>query len=163
MEKPVTIDAKTSVFPLVRRKPSNRMRTIFGRDWNIALPFILPVVFIMTAFIFWPFINAILLSFTVRNLATRTENYVGLQNYVRLAQDSDFLSAVSNTITITVFSVAFKFVIGMAVALVLNSRLPFRSILTGIILLPWIVPEVVTALVWRKIYDPIFGGLNPIL
>src|SRR5690348_6146528 len=51
----------------------------------------------------------------------------------------------------------------MGIALLLNSRLPFRNVLTGIMLLPWIVPEVVTALTWRSIYDPIFGGLNPIL
>ena len=51
----------------------------------------------------------------------------------------------------------------MAIALLLNSRLPFRNVLTGIMLLPWIVPEVVTAMAWRSIYDPLFGGLNPIL
>jgi multiple sugar transport system permease protein len=51
----------------------------------------------------------------------------------------------------------------MAIALILNSKLVFRSVLTGLMLLPWIVPEVVTALTWRSIYDPIFGGLNPIL
>ncbi len=51
----------------------------------------------------------------------------------------------------------------MGIALLLHGRLPLRSILTGVMLLPWIVPEVVTALTWRSIYDPIFGGLNPIL
>jgi multiple sugar transport system permease protein len=73
------------------------------------------------------------------------------------------MSAVGNTILFTVASLSVKFVVGMAIALILNSRLMFRSILTGIMLLPWIVPEVVTALTWRSIYDPIFGGLNPIL
>ena len=48
-------------------------------------------------------------------------------------------------------------------ALILNSRLPFRNLLSGIMLLPWIVPEIVTALAWKSIYDPLFGGLNPIL
>ena len=51
----------------------------------------------------------------------------------------------------------------MTIALILNSRLPYRNILSGIMLLPWIVPEIVTALAWRSIYDPLFGGLNPIL
>jgi multiple sugar transport system permease protein len=59
--------------------------------------------------------------------------------------------------------VVVKLFIGMAIALILNSRMPFRSVLTAIILLPWIVPEVVTALTWRSIYDPTFGGLNPML
>jgi multiple sugar transport system permease protein len=139
------------------------MEAIFGRDWKIALPFVLPLVIIMAGLILWPFINAILLSMTVRSFATRTEQYVGLANYTRLLQDSDFLSAVRNTIVFTGASVMVKFIVGMVIALLLNSRLWFRSILSGIMLLPWIVPEVVTALTWRSIYDPIFGGLNPIL
>ena len=54
-------------------------------------------------------------------------------------------------------------IVCMTIALLLNSRLPFRNVLTGLMLLPWIVPEVVTAMAWRSIFDPIFGGLNPIL
>ncbi len=116
----------------------------------------------MAGLIFWPFINAILLSFTTRTL-TRAETFVGLANYARLWKDSDYRGAVNNTILFTVASVSVKMVVGMTIALLLNSRLPFRNVLTGIMLLPWIVPEVVTAMAWRSIYDPIFGGLNPIL
>jgi multiple sugar transport system permease protein len=163
MEKPATLNAGTTVYQPGSRKYTRRLQRILGPDAHIALPFVLPVIIIMMLFIFWPFVNAILLSFTVRSLATRSEQYVGLQNYIRLASDSDFIGAVSNTVVFTVISVAFKFFIGMMVALTLNSKLPFRSILTGIILLPWIVPEVVTALTWRSIYDPIFGSLNPIM
>jgi multiple sugar transport system permease protein len=140
-----------------------RMEAIFGRDWKIALPFVLPIVVIMVGLILYPFINAMILSTTVRSLITRTETNVGLANYARLLEDSDYISAVRNTIQFTVVSVAVKFVVGMGIALLLHSRLPFRNVLTGLMLLPWIVPEVVTALTWRSIYDPIFGGLNPIL
>jgi multiple sugar transport system permease protein len=117
----------------------------------------------MAGLIFWPFINAILLSFTVRNIVTRSDQFVGLDNYVRLFKDAEFRGAVNNTILFTVASVACKFVVGMTIALLLNSKMPFRNVLTGLMLLPWIVPEVVTALAWKSILDPIFGGLNPIL
>src|SRR6185436_5814094 len=100
---------------------------------------------------------------TVRNIVTRSDQYVGLANYVRLFKDAEFIGAVNNTILFTVVSVACKFVVGMTIALLLNSRLPFRNVLSGLMLLPWIVPEVVTAMAWKSIYDPIFGGLNPIL
>ena len=136
---------------------------ILGRDWRVAIPFVAPLVIIMAGLILWPFINAVLLSMTVRSVVTRTDQYVGFANYARLLQDSDFITSVGNTLQFTLVSVAVKFVVGMAIALLLNSKLWFRSILTGIMLLPWIVPEVVTALTWRSIYDPIFGGLNPIL
>jgi multiple sugar transport system permease protein len=117
----------------------------------------------MVGLIFWPFVNAVLLSFTTRNMVTRSEQYVGLANYVRLWADPEFRGAVNNTILFTVVSVVCKLIVGLIIALLLNSRLPFRNVLTGLMLLPWIVPEVVTAMAWRSIYDPIFGGLNPIL
>jgi multiple sugar transport system permease protein len=150
---------------MLRRAPvsrSRRVEAILGRDWKVALPFVLPLVVLMGGLILWPFINAILISFTTRSIA-RTEQWVGFANYVRLFRDADYRNAVNNTVLFTVVSVSVKLVVGMTIALLLNSRLPFRNVLTGIMLLPWIVPEVVTALAWKSIYDPLFGGLNPIL
>jgi multiple sugar transport system permease protein len=152
-----------SIFPTAAASRSRRIDTILGRDWRVAIPFVLPIVIIMAGLIFWPFINAILMSMTTRNVMTRTDSYVGLDNYWRLFQDVDFRAAVANTFRFTFASIAVKFVVGMGIALLLNSRLPFRNVLTGLMLLPWIVPEVVTALTWLSIYHPIFGGLNPIL
>ena len=141
---------------------SKRIEAVLGRDWKVALPFVLPLIILMGGLIFWPFVNAILISFTTRSIA-RKEVWVGLGNYERLLTDSSYREAVANTIRFTVASVASKLVVGMSIALLLNSRIPFRNVLTGLMLLPWIVPEVVTAMAWRSIFDPIFGGLNPIL
>lgn len=163
MAKRATSGAAATLIPRAPAKRSKRIEAILGRDWKVALPFVLPLVVIMVGLIFWPFINAILLSFTTRNLVTRSETYVGFANYVRLWRDAEFRGAVNNTILFTVISVGCKLVVGMVISLLLNSRLPFRNVLTGLMLLPWIVPEVVTAMAWRSIYDPIFGGLNPIL
>jgi multiple sugar transport system permease protein len=153
--------------PLVRRATTTRrprrLEAFLGRDWKVALLFVLPIVILMAGLILWPFINAISLSFTTRSLVTRTEQFVGFDNYARLLRDTDFLVSVRNTFVFTFASVGVKFVVGMAIALLLHSRMPFRNILTGLMMLPWIIPEVVTALTWRSIYDPIFGGLNPIL
>jgi multiple sugar transport system permease protein len=121
------------------------------------------LVLIMGLLIFWPFVSAIFISTTSLNFLTGETTNVGLRNYERLWTSSDFLQAMQNTIQFTFWSLTLKFVIGMTVALILNSRLPFRSLLSGIMLLPWIVPEIVTALAWKSIYDPMFGGLNPIL
>src|SRR6476646_8522243 len=100
--------AATSPPALLNGTPASRSRrieAILGRDWKVALPFVLPLVIIMSALIFWPFINAILLSFTTRNIVTRSDQYVGLANYVRLFNDAEFLGAVNNTIRFTVASV----------------------------------------------------------
>lgn len=142
---------------------SRRLEKIFGRDWKVALLFVLPMVVIMVGLILYPFINAISLSTTSLNFLTGETVYVGMRNYERLFTNTDYLLSMQNTIQFTLISLAVKFAVGMIIALLLNSRLPMRNILTGIMLLPWIVPEIVTALAWKSIYDPIFGGLNPIL
>jgi multiple sugar transport system permease protein len=146
----------------VESKRSNMLRNMFGRDWAVALPFVAPLVVIMLGLILWPFLNAVYMSLTVRNIR-REEVFVGLANYMRLFDDVDYMVAVGNTVRFTVISVVLKLIVGMTIALLLNSRIPYRNILTGLMLLPWIVPEVVTAMAWRSIYDPLFGGLNPIL
>jgi multiple sugar transport system permease protein len=149
-----------------RRTPfldARRLQEWFGRDWKVAIPFVVPMLAIMLGLIFWPFINAIQLSTTSLNFLTGETVNVGLRNYQRLLHSSDYILSIKNTIQFTFWSLAVKFVTGLTIAMILNSRIPFRSILTAIMLLPWIVPEIVTALAWKSIYDPIFGGLNPIL
>lgn len=163
MDQSGRLKTATPLYRPSRAHRTSSLTRLLGRDWKMALPFILPIVILMGGLILIPFINAIQLSMTTRSLITRTETFVGFDNYARLFQDTDFISSVRNTVAFTVVSVSIKFVIGLGIALLLNARLPLRNVLTGLILLPWIVPEVVTALTWRSIYDPIFGGLNPIL
>lgn len=149
--------------PAGRQSRTIALRRLLGRDWLTGYLFVLPMVLIMGGLIFWPFISAIFTSTTAFNFTTGETFSVGFRNYQRLFTNSDYLQSLQNTVVFTFWSLLFKFVIGMAVALILNSRLPYRNILSGLMLLPWIVPEIVTALAWRSIYDPLFGGLNPIL
>jgi multiple sugar transport system permease protein len=142
---------------------AKRVERILGRDWKVALPFVLPMVVIMIGLVLYPFINAIALSTTRLNFLTGATEYVGTRNYEKLLTNSDYILSMQNTIRFTVWSLTIKFIVGMTIALLLNSRIPGRNILTGIMLLPWIVPEIVTALAWKSIFDPIFGSLNPIL
>lgn len=139
------------------------MEKILGKDWKVALPFVLPMVVVMIGLVLYPFINALFLSTTTVNFLTGETVDVGFRNYERLLTNTDYQLSMQNTFQFTFWSLLIKFFTGMIVALLLNSRLPFRSIITGIMLLPWIVPEIVTALAWKSIYDPIFGGLNPVL
>jgi multiple sugar transport system permease protein len=139
------------------------MKALFGRDWASAYPFVLPMVIVMVGFIAWPFVNAIMISTTSLNLSTGETINVGFRNYERLIHSADYRMVMSNTVQFTFWSLLLKFVTGMTIAIVLNSRLPLRGLLSGLMLLPWIVPEIVTALAWKSIFDPIYGGLNPML
>src|SRR5688572_25356231 len=120
--------------------------TWLGRDWKIAYFFVLPMLLLMVGLIFWPFVNAILLSTTALNFQTGDLVNVGLRNYQRLFTNSDYLLAMGNTINFTFWSLSIKFVTGMTIALILHSKMPWKDLLAAIMLLPWIVPEIVTAL-----------------
>jgi multiple sugar transport system permease protein len=160
--------------PTVRRPPRvlitgraagfwRQSKRVLGRDWPVAYLFVAPLVLLLFGLIAYPLVRALLLSFyNVTGITNR--GWVGLRNYERLWSDRQFVDSVIVTIKYATISVFFKFWIGLVAALLLNrKRLRFRSIFTGLILLPWIIPDIVAALTWRGIYDPLYGGLNMVL
>ena len=142
---------------------SLRLQRILGRDWKLAFVFIAPIVVLMVLFIAWPFLRAIYTSMTIRDITTRTNVFVGLDNYIQLYQDVFYQQAVVATVKYTTYSIIFKVFFGMIAALLLHGQKRLRNVLTALVLLPWIIPSVVQALTFKSILDPIFGGLNPIL
>jgi multiple sugar transport system permease protein len=143
-------------------RTSSWVRRAFGPDWKVALPFVLPLIILLTGLIAFPVFKAIQLSFTTRQL-TDAEHFVGIQNYKDLLHDKFFKDAISNSVVFTAYSEVFKVTAGLIAAMLLHNLKRGRAVLTALVLLPWIVPTVVTALAWRSIFDPLFGGLNTIL
>ena len=137
-------------------------RRLLGKDWPVAFVFAAPLVILLFGLIGWPLLQAIYLSL-YSSVGLVNRGFVGLDNYTRLWGDSQFREAVVHTVKFAVVSVFVKFWIGLAAALMLHKITRFRSIFTGLVLLPWIVPEVVAALTWRGLYDPVFGGINQLL
>ena len=147
------------------------VRRILGRDWLLGWVLVGPVVLIVLALLIYPFIDAILLSFQRRLIGQSAVTWVGFQNYIDLLTkpESKFWKAAWVTIVFTGAAIGGKLVIGMAMACVLNQRIPLRNINRGLMFLPWAVPAVVTAYAWRFLFDtsgPINGMLfdpgNPI-
>ena len=139
------------------------MVRILGRDWKIAFVFIAPIVILMLTLVAWPFLKAVYTSMTIYSVRDRQVVFVGLDNYIRLYSDIFYRQAVKATVIFTAGSLLFKLIFGMIAALLLHNQKRWRTLFTGLVLLPWIVPSVVQALTWRSILDPIYGGLNPIL
>jgi ABC-type sugar transport system permease subunit len=133
-----------------------------GPDWRLGFLFVLPIVTLVLALVAYPFCYAIYLSMT-RKFVGVPPVFVGFENYVRLASDGFFLRAVWNSLIFTFGSVVFKLGLGMAMALVLTSNIRFRSVFTGILLVPWVAPTVVSALNFLWIYDGSLGVLNYLL
>jgi multiple sugar transport system permease protein len=127
----------------------------------VGYPFVGPMVLLLVGLIAIPFLDAIRLSFTARHGAENV--FVGFDNYVRLLGDPFFGRSVSNTIVYTAYSEVFKVSAGLIAALLLHNLRKGRALVTGLVLLPWVIPTVVAAVSWRSIFDPLFGSLNYVL
>ncbi|AGZ40805.1 ABC transporter permease [Actinoplanes friuliensis DSM 7358] len=108
-----------------------------------------------------PIVQSIITSTTERH--GQDNVFVGLGNYVALAGDEQFRTGVVNSFVFTAYAEIFKVVLGLAAALLLHHRRRGRALLTGLLLVPWVVPTVVTAFSWRALLDPIFGSVNTLL
>ena len=138
-------------------------RRVLGADWVLGWLFIGPAALIITSLLIYPFVDAILLSFQERFIG-KTGTWVGLNNYVDFFTNPNSLAlrAAWTTLVVTGGAVAGKFVIGMAMASVLNQDIPAKNLLRGLMFLPWAVPAVVSAYVWRFLFDttgPINGAI----
>jgi multiple sugar transport system permease protein len=146
----------------VHRPLHVRLQAYLGRDWHVAYVFVFPTLLILGGLIAYPLVKAVYLSFT-NTVTMKTGPFVGLHNYQVLWADPFFRQAVWNTIVYTVFSVFFKFCLGLSVALLINRSKRFAGVLTGAFLVPWIIPSVVVALTWKSLLDPVYGGVNQFL
>jgi trehalose/maltose transport system permease protein len=90
---------------------------------------------------------------------TPTE-WVGLQNYKDLIHDTVFRNSVWVTIKFTVITVVFEFVLGLVIALVVNSGFKGRGLMRAVMLVPWAIPTVISAQMWKWMYDDIYGVIN---
>jgi multiple sugar transport system permease protein len=134
------------------------------RDALAALLFLLPLFVLVVGLIIYPFYRAIWLSLTDK-LVGYPERFVGLLNYIYLANDDTFHQVIKNSFVFTVGSVALKVVTGLAMALVLNNVIRGRNFFRGLFLLPWITSTVIIALTWRWMFDafPGRGFFNSVL
>src|SRR2546430_578716 len=128
---------------------------ILGRDWPIAWLFFLPTALLLFGLIGYPFLRALYLSF-FNVVGVREGAFVGLQNYANLWSDDFFRRSIITTSEFTLFSEIFKFGLGLCVALLLHNLPRWGSVIGGLVLLPYIIPEIVRALAWRILLDPLF-------
>ena len=134
---------------------------LLGRDWRLATAFLAPTGLLVAALILYPIVSSIVTSTTERHGADTV--FVGLDNYTALADDPVFHTGVLNSFVFTAYAEIFKVTLGLIAALMLHHMRRGRAVLAGIILLPWVVPTVVTAFTWRSLFDPIFGSINVLL
>ncbi len=126
----------------------------------VAAAFLAPALVILCAFVAWPMVSALRLSFTDAS-GFGHEEFVGFDNYARVFSDPDILNAVGNTLVYTVLFTPTAVLSALVLALVLNNpRLPFRSFFRTALFLPFIISLAVAAFAWSYLIDPQVGLLN---
>ena len=118
-----------------------------------------PGVLFMLAFVAYPFFYGIFLSLQDRRVAS-AGTFVGLANFATLAQDAVFWQVARNTFVYTIAATILKMVGGLAMALVINQKFRGRNLVRALLLLPFIVPTVLSTVAWMWILDPTFSVIN---
>lgn len=129
---------------------------------RIGLLFTLPWIIGLFIFYAYPLISSVYYSFTSYSILNKG-SFVGLENYRTLFSDSLFWKSVKNTLIFTLMSVPVNIVLGIFIALLLNTKICFRGLYRTIFFIPTLVPVVATATVWQWILDSNYGLLNSLL
>jgi multiple sugar transport system permease protein len=158
-EQPMTDLALTRA----NRKAAPRESTAWdrlkvNRDW-LGFWFMLPAAGFLILFLAYPLGLGVWMSFTDTRIG-RSGVFIGLENYEWLADDSIFWLSVFNTLLYTFVASVFKFAIGLYLALLLNERLPFKALIRAAVLIPFIVPTVLSALAFWWIFDSQFSIIS---
>lgn len=141
------------------------MLSLQQREQRQAWVLLAPMLLVMGLLTAWPLLRTIWLSFTDVALINNggTINYIGLENYLFALTDPDFLSSLLRTLYFTLVSVALEGIIGVLVALLLNQKFYGRSVLRVLVILPWALPTIVNAMMWRLNFNPDYGSINALL
>ena len=137
---------------------------LYARQKRLAWWLITPSVLVVLVIIAYPTIQVFVYSFMKYKLDGVTPpSFVGWDNYSYVLSDPDWWSAVSNTLIFTVVSVILECVLGLAVAMVANSKFKGRTVFRVAILVPWAIPTVVSSKIWSWMVNDIYGVVNIVL
>jgi trehalose/maltose transport system permease protein len=139
-----------------RRTKLQRRQTRIG--WLLLVPALAVVGFVAI----YPLGKTVYQSFTNQEFLAGIEptRWVGLQNYRDLWHDEIFRDSVVTTVKFTLITVGFEFVLGLIIALVVNSSFRGRGAMRAVMLVPWAIPTVVAAQMWKWMFDDVFGVVN---
>jgi len=145
-----------------KRAHSASLARLLDNRTVLSVLFMLPALTILLLFLTYPLGLGIWMGFTDARIG-RPGIFIGLENYVSLFDDDVFWLSVFNTVFYTVVATIAKFGLGLWLALLLNHAVPFKAVIRAVVLLPYIVPTVLSALPFWWIYDSNFGIISWLL
>jgi multiple sugar transport system permease protein len=133
------------------------------RDDLFGLALVLPAMAMVLSFIVYPVGEVVRMSFTNTNLLTRRSDFVGFQSYVRVLEDPLMLQVLKNTAIWVFLGTALALLLGLGVGYFLSFDFKINRLLRASILIPWILPVVVSVAAWRWMYHAEMGVINDLL
>jgi arabinogalactan oligomer/maltooligosaccharide transport system permease protein len=128
---------------------------------RLAYLYVLPSFLVLGFVVLYPFVYNIIISFSNMSLTHFREwSFVGLTQYARVFSEPSFYAVLGKTVVWTAVNVFFHVTIGVWLALLLNRPLPGRAIFRTLLILPWAVPQYITALTWRGMFNYRYGAVN---
>ncbi|MGN6791656.1 MAG: carbohydrate ABC transporter permease [Streptosporangiaceae bacterium] len=161
---PARQDTATQRVPDRPGGQERRQYSLLARDRRFGYMLAAPAVIVLLAITAYPLIYNIWNSFQHNVINSGLPpTFAGGENYKRIFTDNQFLPALAHTAGFTIVSVALETVIGLALALALNRKVPGRGLVRAAIFIPWAVPTVVSAQLWKSMFDPQTGWVNYVL
>ena len=145
-----------------KKRRGSWIKEEFGNaERRTAYYMILPALLIILAIAFFPIMYSVLLSVTDSTI-TGFGSFVGAENYIEMFQNEDFWEGLKNTVIFTVASVALEFIIGLGIALAINRAFRGRGLVRAAVLVPWAFPTVISAVMWRLMFQDQIGVINEV-
>jgi trehalose/maltose transport system permease protein len=145
--------------PKRRRRGTKLQRRQARLAWVLLVPALAVVAFVAI----YPLGKTVYQSFTDEEFLTPGSKWVGLDNYfgeLGVIHDTVFRDAIYVTLRFTLITVSFEFLLGLIIALVVNSSFKGRGLMRAVMLVPWAIPTVVAAQMWKWMLDDVFGVIN---
>ncbi|MEZ5666038.1 MAG: sugar ABC transporter permease [Alphaproteobacteria bacterium] len=133
------------------------------KDRRFLWLFLAPTALLLAVFLYYPMVGTIIESFYKTSFVNPEPQFAGTELYDRMFASRDFYEVLVNSVVWTVGVVLLQNVLGFFTALLLDRHLPFRGLTRAIVLLPWVLPGVVAAILWRFLYDPQLGLVNSLM
>jgi multiple sugar transport system permease protein len=143
-------------------REQRKSRKGFSSEVGFIVLLLLPGTALIVGVVLYPLLNSLASAFFKESLLYPGRTFVGIQNIIDVLHQN-FAALLEQTLIFTVGSTLLPFVIGFALALVLNQRFPGQRFLRGAFLIPWLIPSVVVSFLWLWIFDANYGVLNGLL
>jgi trehalose/maltose transport system permease protein len=155
---------KAATTPTKAAKNVQKSRSLAETRTRFAWILLIPTLLVVAIVGIYPLLQTFYLSLTDARLGSLDPTqFIGFENYAFLFTDSAFFTSIWNTIFFTIVTVMFEFVLGMIIALVINSQFKGRGMMRAAMLVPWAIPTVISAQMWKWMYHDTYGVINDFL